>query len=38
MNTFKEDRKVLVHSPSKLLAEIFNGVVTQVKEEHNIKS
>ena len=30
---YKEDRKVTVNDPSKLLAEFFNGVVIQVNEE-----
>ena len=30
----KEDRKVSLNHPSKLLAEFFNGVVIQVDEEY----
>ena len=30
----KEDRKVSVQDPSKLLAEFFNGVVIKLDEEY----
>ena len=30
----KEDRKIPVHEPSKLLAEFFNGVVIELNEEY----
>ena len=30
----KEDRKVPVQDPSKLLAEFFNGVVIKLDEEY----
>ena len=30
----KEDRKVIVKDPSKLLADFFNGVVVKVAEEY----
>ena len=31
---FKEDRKISVQEPSKLLAEFFNGVVIELNEEY----
>ena len=30
----KEDRKISVQDPSKLLAEFFNGVVIKLDEEY----
>ena len=30
----KEDRKISVQDPSKLLAEFFNGVVVEVDEKY----
>ena len=30
----KEDRKISVQDPSKLLAELFNGVVIKLDEVH----
>ena len=30
----KEDRKISVQEPSKLLAEFFNGVVIDLNEEY----
>ena len=30
----KEDRKISVQEPSKLLAEFFNGVVINLEEEY----
>ena len=30
----KEDRKVSVQDPSKLLAEFFNGIVVKLDEEY----
>ena len=30
----KENRKVSVHDPSKLLAEFFNGIVIKLDEEY----
>ena len=30
----KEDRKTSVQDPSKLLAEIFNGVVIKIDEQY----
>ena len=30
----KEDRKISVQDPSKLLAEFFNGVVVKLDEEY----
>ena len=33
-NISREDRKVSVSNPSKLLAEFFNGIVIQVNEEY----
>ena len=30
----KEDRKVSVQDPSRLLAEFFNGVVVELDEEY----
>ena len=30
----KEDRKISVQEPSKLLAEFFNGVVIELNEEY----
>ena len=30
----KEDRKVSIQDPSKLLAEFFNGVVIKLDEEY----
>ena len=34
MKLSKEDRKVSVQDPSKLLAEFFNGVVIELDEEY----
>ena len=34
----KEDRKVSVGDPSKLLAEFFNGVVIKVDEKYSYES
>ena len=34
----KEDRTVSVNDPSKLLAEFFNGVVIQFREEYSNES
>ena len=34
-NLSKEDRKVSVQYPSKLLAEFFNGVVIELDEEYS---
>ena len=31
----KEDRKVSIQDPSKLLAEFFNGVVIRLDEEYS---
>ena len=30
----KEDRKITIQDPSKLLAEFFNGVVIELDEEY----
>ena len=30
----KEDRKIYIQHPSKLLAEFFNGVVIELDEEY----
>ena len=30
----KEDRKISVQNPSKLLAEFFNGVLIELNEEY----
>ena len=30
----KEDREISIHDPSKLLAEIFNGVVIELDDEY----
>ena len=34
----KEDLKILVKNPSKLLAEFFNGVVIEIDEEYKYDS
>ena len=34
----KEDRKISVQEPSKLLAEFFNGVVIELNEEYAYNS
>jgi hypothetical protein len=34
----KEDRKLSVQEPSKLLAEFFNGVVIKLDEEYKYDS
>ena len=34
----KEDLKVSVNDPSKLLAEFFNGEVIQIDEEYSYES
>ena len=34
----KEDRKLSINDPSKLLAKYFNGVVIQVDEEYSYES
>ena len=34
----KEDRKISVHDPSKLLAEFFNGVVIKLDESYEYDS
>ena len=33
-NLYKEERKISVQDPSKLLAEFFNGVVIKLDEEY----
>ena len=34
----KEDRKISVQDPSKLLAEFFNGVIINLNEEYSYDS
>ena len=34
----KEDRKISVKDPSRLLAEFFNGVVIKLDEEYSYES
>ena len=34
----KADRKISIQDPSKLLAEIFNGVVIEIDEEYKYDS
>ena len=34
----KEDRKISIKDPSKLLAEFFNGVVIKLEEQYKYES
>ena len=38
MTFSKEDRNVSVNYPLKLLAEFFNGVVIQIRQEYSYES